>query len=720
MASSSRQSPSTDRKETPSALHRGNQALAAGQWAEAERHLRRHVRSHPRHAGAWLNLACALQEQNQLAAALNALNTALACQPGFVEALANRGLLRQRLGQGELALADHQAALAGRPADPRLLFNLGTTCQQLGQGEKAAAVYGACLQQAPTLAMAWTNLGVVLENLGALAEAGRCHEAALILEPDWSEAWLNAGAAHLAGGDLAAAEQALWRAAQTGATQTVLGLALTNLGTALRLQGRYPEALAVLESALATDTVAHIDYLLAGILQCRRYLAAWDGLEALSARLVALIRDREETRVPPFILLACPEATAADQLRVARQAAARSLRRCDGAGPAFRVRPVARPFLTIGYLSGDFQEHATTVLIRDLLGCHARPAFRIVGCSYGPDDGGSRRRQVRAACDVFLDLETDSHAQAAQRIAAQEVDILVDLKGHTHGARPEIVLRRPAPVQVAWLGYPGATGLPALDYAVVDATIAPPEVQPFFSERLVWLPETYQVNDRERDIAAVPLSRAAMGLPEQGMVYVCFNALYKLTPTVFRNWMEILRAVPDSVLWLLDGGPVAQANLRRAAQAQGVATSRLVFAPRQPPELYLAQYRLADLFLDTLPVNAHTTASDALWAGCPLLTQMGETLAGRVGASLVRAVGLPELVVASADDYIGLAIRLGRDPAALAVYKARLATDGTKAPLFDTPRFVRHLEAAFRQMWSRHQAGLPPESFAVPALPTLH
>jgi predicted O-linked N-acetylglucosamine transferase (SPINDLY family) len=303
--------------------------------------------------------------------------------------------------------------------------------------------------------------------------------------------------------------------------------------------------------------------------------------------------------------------------------------------------------------------------------------------------------------------------QAAERIAADEVDILVDLKGYTIDARTQIAALRPAPIQVNFLGYPGTMGAPFMDYILVDDFVVPTDQQPFFTEKLVHLPGCYQVNDSRREIAPRTLTRAECGLPEQGFVFCCFNNTYKITPAVFDVWMKLLGAVPGSVLWLFEANRFAADNLRREAQARGIAPERLVFAPRLDGPAHLARHRLADLFLDTFPVNAHTTASDALWAGCPLLTIAGETFVSRVAGSLLRALAMSELVTANLEEYQALALRLAGDPGQLAELRARLAANRGTSALFDGERFARSLERAYAQMWEIHTAGEQPRAFRV-------
>ena len=323
------------------------------------------------------------------------------------------------------------------------------------------------------------------------------------------------------------------------------------------------------------------------------------------------------------------------------------------------------------------------------------------------------RARLVSAFEHFVDLRTVSHGDAARRIHADGIDILVDLKGYTSGARTAILAPRPAPIQVNFLGYPGTMGADFVDYVLADATVAPMADQPQYAEKIVHLPDCYQPNDRMRAIAEPAPTRAQCGLPERGFVFCSFNNSQKLTPGFFAIWMRLLKAVPGSVLWLLGTGATIEANLRREAHSRGVAPERLVFAPMIGLAEHLARYRHADLFLDTLPYNGHTTASDALWAGVPVLTCAGPTFAGRVAASLLKAVGLRELTTASAGEYEALALRLATEPALLTGLRRRLAANRATAPLFDAARFARGIEAAYARMWEIWRAGRPPEPFAV-------
>jgi predicted O-linked N-acetylglucosamine transferase (SPINDLY family) len=350
-----------------------------------------------------------------------------------------------------------------------------------------------------------------------------------------------------------------------------------------------------------------------------------------------------------------------------------------------------------------------------VLECHDRDGFEIHAFSYGPEIEDTMRARIRATVDHFHDCARMSDGAITAMARQAGIDIAVDLNGYTQDARLAPFAARLAPVQISYLGYPGTVGADFLDYIIADATALPMDQQRFYDEKIIHLPDSYQANDDRRAIAPVTPSRAEAGLPADGFVYCCFNNPYKITPEGFASWMRILNAVPDSVLWLLANEAEAMDRLRAVATGQGIDPARLVFAPQLPSAQHLARHRLADLFLDTLPYNAHTTASDALWAGLPVLTQMGQAFAGRVAASLLNALGMPELITHDTTEYEALAIALSRDPARAAALKAKLAAAIPTAPLFNTPRFTRHLESAYRLMWQRHAAGLAPEGFAVPA-----
>lgn len=346
--------------------------------------------------------------------------------------------------------------------------------------------------------------------------------------------------------------------------------------------------------------------------------------------------------------------------------------------------------------------------------CHDKSRFDVTAISLGPDDNSEMRRRLKASSERFIDAKTYSDDQIANLIRSSEVDILIDLMGFTTGSRTSIFARRSAPIQVNYLGYPGTMGASYIDYIIADQTIISDEFRKFYSEKIAVLPNTYQVNDRKRVISNKAFTRSDAGLPSKGFVFCCFNNNYKITPCVFDCWMRILKQVEGSVLWLLEGNASAAGNLKKEAVARGVSSERLVFAKRMPLPEHLARHKLADLFLDTLPYNAHTTASDALWAGLPVLTCLGETFAGRVAASLLNAIGLPELITTTLEAYEQMAVVLATHPEKLAAIKHKLAENRLTMPLFDTKLFTKHIEAAYTAMYERHQAGLAPDHIKVP------
>jgi tetratricopeptide (TPR) repeat protein len=549
---------------------------------------------------------------------------------------------------------------------------------------------------------------------------------------------IDEGVAALQAGDWPAAEAAFRRALAAGHD---VARAFHGLGLALWPQRRLDEGLEAFRLAVEREP-EDVDYRLslgaaldktspaeaAEQLRAARALApgrpdidarihkplmeicAWDDVEEELARLLAHARAeppaRWTQRLDPFVALGLP---------LPRELRARAVRSHTDRAVSGVARVPRRPRRTsgrlrIGYVaSEEFANHAVAHLSVGLFERHDRERFEVFAYSFGVDDGSDYARRVRAAFDRFVEIGRLSDADAAARIAEDGIDILVDLKGHTSGARLGVFARHPAPVQVNYLGYPGSMQAGFMDYIVADATVVPRTDFDACSEAVVWMPHSYQANDDRQPIAAAAPSRAAQGLPERGFVFCCFNRSYKIERAMFGAWMRILGAVSGSVLWLLPTHPATTANLRAAAQAAGVDPQRLVFASRHPKPEHLARHALADLFLDTYTYNAHTTGSDALWAGVPMLTLSSDSFAGRVGASLLRAVGLPELVATTLADYERTAIELSADRPRLAALRARLAENRLTMPLFRTADYARQLEAAYQSMHARER----PEPFPV-------
>jgi protein O-GlcNAc transferase len=611
---------------------------------------------------------------------------------------------------GNLAEAARLYGAILRAQSPRrfeALYFLGFIHFQRREFAEAERLMGEALTLNPRSPDAQYNRGCALQQLQRPAEALAAFDRALALKPDYADAIVNRGLALMALARPAEALAAFDLALKLEPRDTQ---ALGNRGTVLFELQRYEDAAANYETLIALDP--EFPYVLGSLAMARAYCCDWRHRAEADARLHKDIRAGKRVLSPhaATLISADPE----DQLLSARVWVAD---RVPPQPPLWRGERYRHQKIRVAYVSADFHAHATAYLAAGLFEAHGKDRFEIVAVSFGPDDGSAMRARLIRAFDRFIDARAMSDMDAARQLRGMEIDIAVDLKGFTQGSRAGVFALRPAPVQVNYLGHPGTMGAPYIDYIVADRTIIPEDRHRYYSEKIVRLPGSYQCNDNRRAIAARPQSRAEAGLPEDGFVFASFNNLYKITPEVFGVWMRLLAEVEGSVLWLLHDNPAAVANLRREAMARGADPARLVFAPRLPQEAHLARQRLANLFLDTLPCNAHTTASDALWAGLPVLACEGATFAGRVAASLNRAAGLSELVTASLGEYEALALRLAREPGYLVAITAKLATNRGGCALFDTARTTRHLEAAYTAMWERACRGEPPADFAVPDTP---
>jgi predicted O-linked N-acetylglucosamine transferase (SPINDLY family) len=442
-------------------------------------------------------------------------------------------------------------------------------------------------------------------------------------------------------------------------------------------------------------------------------LCDWSALDTQTSELLAKIEGGLQA-TPPFAVLAITSAPA-----LQRKAAEIVVNERHPASPVLPPIPkrARQKKVRIGYYSADYHNHPTAYLMAGLFERHDRGKFELVAFSFGPDREDEMRRRVSAAFDQFIDVRDKADKDVALLSRNMAVDIAVDLKGFTQGHRAGIFSYGAAPIQVNYLGYPGTMGAKYIDYLIADRTLIPEDFRQHCSERIVYLPDSYQVNDRQRAIADRVFLRDELGLPQQGFVFCCFNNNFKITPATFDGWMRILKQVDGSVLWLLEDNPTASRHLRKEAEARGVSAGRLVFAGRMPLADHLARHRAADLFVDTLPCNAHTTASDALWAGLPVLTCMGEAFASRVAASLLNAIDLPELVTTSQEQYEALAVELATNPERIGQIKQKLERNRLTTPLFDTQLFTTRIEDAYTQMYERYQSDLPPHHIYVASEP---
>lgn len=673
--------------------------LQAEKMDEAEALYRKVLSLDPNHAGSLNHLGVIARARGDLEKARDLIRRALTVRPEDSSALVNLGGVLRLLGEYDEAISACRKAIAANPDSHEAYTNLGSLLLETRRPQEAVVAFEQVLKLAPPTANAYLRLGLALAEVKRIEEATAAYEKAIGLDPNSAKLHFQLGNALLRLNRDAPASEAFKKAI---ALDPEFTQAYISLAAIFQSRSMFREALVVHEELRQRQPDDHHNNFTLSFL--RSYICDWNGLAEEQARLM-----ETDGSFVPFSVM-CMNSTPRQQLTFARRWAAKI------GGPAIVLSKspgvaANRQKLRLGYLSSDFNNHATVHLMAELIERHDRSKFDVSAYCYSTEDGSRARTRIRQAFDHFTEIRDVTDAAAARQIHADGVDILVDLKGYTRGTRTQILKWRPAPIQVNYLGYPGTLGDFA-DYIIADAFIAPMDHHAFYSEKIVHLPDSYQPNDTKK-VAGDHPSRAMCGLPEGAFVFCSFNNTYKINPPVFDIWMRLLKAVPNSVLWLLEANALVKENLRREAARRGVAPGRIIFAPKLDISQHLARHVHADLFLDTLPVNAHTTASDALWMGLPVLTCAGDIFVGRVAGSLLHAVGLPELVTHSLENYEALALKLAHDGALLASFRKRLAANRLTASLFDIERYTRHLEAAFSRMWSLHESGEAPRAFAV-------
>ncbi len=654
-------------------LQKAIDAMGGGRWEEAERLLRGILDRSPEHIPSLNLLSVVLMQMGRVAEAEGYISRATAIDQSSDVAFYNHGLILKQLNRPKEALEKFSKALALNPNVPETWNNRGTVFNDLKDYEAAVRDFDRAIGLMRRYGEAYANRGKSLVQLQRYDEALASYDQALALRPDLADAWFG------------------------------YGLLLSRMK-------RHREASAAY--ARVRNLNPGYDFISGYILHQRMLCCDWNGLAAAVKEIgddIAVGKRAAE----PFGWQGVAES------EESLQACARIWNRSKY--PRVQIPLPARTAsaevpqrkIRVGYLSGEFRDQATSHLMVGLFESHDKSQFEIVGFDNGWDDGSAIRARINRAMDRIIDIRVLQDDAAAARVRDEGIDILVNLNGYFGEGRTGIFAYRPAPVQVNYLGFPGTLGADYMDYIIADKCVLPPESRRFYDEKIAYLPNSYQVNDRQKAIADTPVSRAEQGLPADGIVFCCFNNTYKVGPVLFDSWMRILRRIDDGVLWLIEDNADAARNLRAEAQHRGIDPSRLVFAKRVPLPEHLARHRLADLFLDTLPYNAHTTASDSLWAGVPVITQKGNTFPGRVAASLLQAIGLPELITHSREEYEALAIGLALDRRKLRDLKAKLDRNRLTTPLFDTALFARHIEAAYVAMLGRHRAGLPPDHIEI-------
>ena len=632
---------------------------------------------------AYNNRAAALLDLKRAEEALTSCDRAIALKPDFALAYNNRGNALQDLNRPEEALASYDRAIALKPDYAEAYYNRGVTLLDLKRAEEALASYDRAIALKPDFAEAYSNRGNALKDLKRLEGALASYDRAIALKPDYAEAYYNRGNALL---DLKRAEEAL---------------------------ASYDRAIALKPDFTEVEGPR---------LSAKMRICDWSNFDTECAHLISSVKNGN-LNATPFAFLAI-SSSSDDQLRCAKLLISNKYPPSEK--PIWQGKRYDHDRIRVAYLSADFRQMVKFGLafIPDkkpsLIGrsgifeCHDKSRFEVTAISFGLDDNSEMRQRLKASFEHFIDAKTYGDSQIANLVKELEIDIFVDLMGFEADSRTSIFARRSAPIQVNYLGYPGTMGAQYIDYIIADRIVISENQREFYSEKIISLPNSYQLNGRGRHIADKIFTRVEVGLPPGRFVFCCFNNNYKILPDIFDVWMRILMQVEGSVLWLFEDNSTASTNLRKKAEARGVSAERLVFAKRMRSPEHLARHRCADLFIDTLPYNAHTTASDALWAGLPVLTCLGETFVSRVATSLLNAIHLPELITTTLEDYERLAIELATNPEKLARIKLRLADNRLTTPLFDTRLFIKHIEGAYTAMHERHQAGLAPDHIVIP------
>jgi predicted O-linked N-acetylglucosamine transferase (SPINDLY family) len=645
------------------------------------------------------NHGIVLQKLGKLADAVDSFDKAIALKPDYVEAYSNRGVAMQELKQFDAAVASYDKAIALKPDYAEAYYNRGVVLQEFNQFDAAVASFDKAIALKPNYAEAYSNRGVAFQALKQLDAAMASFDKAIALKPDYAVAYCNRGGTLL---ELKQFDVAVASCYTAIALKPDYASAYCNRGIALQELKQFDAAVASYDKAI--ELKPDYEYLLGIRHHAKMLMCDWQGFAQNVHELNQKIQ-RNEKASPCFPALSLP-ISLKDQHTVTEIWSKNKYPKNVSLGPIPKISRQSK--ICIAYYSGDFKDHPVSILTVGLFESHERAKFESIAFSFGPDSQDDYRSRLTNAFDKFIDVKGKSDREIAELSRSLGVDIAIDLGGYTGDCRVGIFSYRAAPIQISYIGYLGTMGADYYDYLIADRTLIPIESQVYYSEKIVYLP-SYQVNDDKQEIPNVAINRQELNLPINGFVFCCFNANYKITPSTFDGWMRILKAVPDSVLLLYSGIQSAADNLKLEAEKRGVSQNRLIFGKKITRSQYMARFRSADLFLDTLPYNAGATASDALWAGLPVLTCMGEAFASRYAASLLFAIGLPELVTQTQDEFESLAIELATNSIKLKEIKDKLESNRLTTPLFDTLRFTKNMEAAYIKMYEQYLGGVLPD-----------
>ncbi|MDA8881569.1 tetratricopeptide repeat protein [Alphaproteobacteria bacterium] len=681
----------------------GNALQEKGKLGEAIASYKKALSLKPNNAHTCYNIGTTLQKQGKLGEAITSYKKALLLKPDYEDACISIGNAFQEQGKLEEAIVSYKKVLSLKPDNATALNNMGMALQKQGQLGEAITAYNKALLHKPDYAHAHNHKGNALQELGDLKEAVAAYNQALSLKPDYANAWYNKGnTLHKQGKP----DEAIVSYKKALSFKPDHADGFNNMGAALLRKGELVEAIASYSRALAIKP----DYeaVRAQKLHQQAHICDWPGIEVDEARLAEIGTARQS--VLPFTLLSFEDAPQRHRIRSKLYAQEKV---------PYNILPLnTRHFLKpkkirIGYFSTDFREHPVAYLIAKVFQLHNRDKFEIFGYSLYGNEKSAVRRRVAKSFDCFINVQDMSDKDVALRARQDKIDIAIDLTGYTENGRIGIFAHRAAPIQINFLGYPGTLGADFIDYIIADPIVIPSTQRSAYSEKIIYLPHTYQPNDNTRVTSQKVSTRAEMGLPESSFVFCCFNNNYKISPVEFDIWMRLISKVEGSVLWLLKSNRWAEQNLLQEAEKRGIKKDRLVFAEKLPPHEHLARHKHADLFIDTFNYNAHTTASDALWVGLPIVTKMGQGFATRVAGSLLNAIGLPELITKNEQDYESLILELATNPDRLSKVKEKLKANCFTHPLFDTEQYTKYLEDGYQQTYQNYCEGHQPRTIIV-------
>ena len=660
------------------------------------------------HAEAYFNRSSVLQELKRFDESLTGYEQAISFKPDYAAAYNNLGNVLKELKRFDESLSSYEQAISIKPDYAEAYFNRGVVLQELNRLEGAIVSYDQAISIRPDYADAYFNRGNALKELKFLKEALVSYDQAISVKSDYVEAYNNRGVVLQ---ELKRFDESLSSYEQAISIKSDYADAYFNSGVVLQEFKRYDEVTAFFNKVL--NIKPNYKLLIGQLQHMKMVMCDWENFENQRNLILQKI-DAKEPVIAPFPILAI-----VDDPKLHRKVAESYVAENHPYKPTLEpvIEKILNKKIRLGYYSADFRSHAVTILIAELIEIHNTEKFELIAFSFGTDIKDEMQNRLSKAFDQFIDVRNKSDQEVAILSRHLGVDIAIDLGGYTKDCRPGIFSYRAAPIQLSYIGYLGTSGSQYMDYLIADKTIVPVDSQNYYSEKIVYLP-SYQVNDRKRKISSRQFSRKDFDLPMNSFIFCCFNNNYKILPATFDGWMKILTTVDNSILFLYAENKWVRSNLINEALKRGISSERLVFGEHLEPDEYLARYKICDLFLDTFPYNAGTTASDALWAGLPVLTMMGESFASRMAASLLTAIDLPELITSSQEQYEALAIELATNPAKLKALKTKLEANRLTAPLFDTPRFTKHLEEAYTKIYERYHADLPLEHIYIEEEPS--